>query len=217
MRLFIAVTPPQDALAELDAAVAGLRADWPGLRWAGLEKWHLTLAFLGEVSDDRLAALTERLERATGRYRVLSLRIGRGGAFPSPVKARVLCAHIDGEAQALTELGRLAASVAAAARRAGAPPPDEGRRYRPHLTLARSKRPANLGPLVATLSGFRGSPWDATTVELIKSQTGPQARYDTVGEWALPRPGEPSDRPATTPASRASDPDESPDPSAWTG
>jgi RNA 2',3'-cyclic 3'-phosphodiesterase len=189
MRLFVAVTPPQDALAELDAAVAALRADWPGLRWAGLDKWHVTLAFLGEVSDGRLANLAERLQRATGRHQVLRLRIGRGGAFPSTAKGRVLCAHIDGEEQALTDLGRLAASVAAAARRAGAPPPDEGRRYRPHLTLARSKRPANLGPLVAALSGFRGSPWDATTVELIKSQTGPQVRYDNVGEWPLPRPG----------------------------
>src|SRR5215813_8359453 len=185
MRLFVAVTPPQDALAELDTAVAGLRVDWPGLRWAGLEKWHLTLAFLGEVSDDRLAALTERLEPATGRYRVLRLRIGRGGAFPSPAKARVLCAHIDGEAQALSDLRRLAASVAAAARRAGAPPPDEGRRYRPHLTLARSKQPANLRPLVAALSGFIGTAWDASRIELILSHTGPQPSYKTIGSWPL--------------------------------
>jgi RNA 2',3'-cyclic 3'-phosphodiesterase len=189
MRLFVAITPPKDALAELDAAIAALRADWPGLRWAGPEKWHLTLAFLGEVPDNRLVDLTERLERATGRYRVLTLRIGRGGAFPSASKARVFCAHIDGEPQALTDLGRLAASVAAAARRAGAPPPDEGRRYRPHVTLARSKRPANLGPLVGALSGFSGAVWDATAVELIKSLTGPQARYDTIGEWLLPRRG----------------------------
>jgi 2'-5' RNA ligase len=185
MRLFAAVTPPQDALAELDAAVAALRADWPALRWAGLDKWHLTLAFLGEISDDRLANLTERLERAAGRHQVLRLRIGRGGAFPSPAKARVLCAHIDGEPQALSDLGRLAASVAAGARRAGAPPPDEGRRYRPHLTLARSKRPANLGPLVAALSGFSGAAWDATTVELIRSYTGSEPRYETIGNWPL--------------------------------
>lgn len=187
MRLFVAVTPPADALAELDAAVGALRADWPGLRWAGPDKWHVTLAFLGEVADERLINLTERLARASGRQHALRLRIGRGGAFPKSAKARVLCAYIDGEPQVLSELGRLAASVAAAARRAGAPPPDEGRRYRPHVTLARSKQPANLGPLVVAMSGFSGMAWDATTVELIKSQTGPQARYDTIGGWPLPR------------------------------
>jgi 2'-5' RNA ligase len=188
MRLFVAVTPPQDALAELDAAVAALRADWPGLRWAGLDKWHVTLAFLGEVGDERLANLVERLERATGRHQMLRLRIGRGGAFPSPGKARVLCAHIEGEPQALSDLRRLAASVAAAARRAGAPSPDEERRYRPHVTLARSKQSANLGPLVAALSGFSGMAWDATSVELIRSQTGSQPWYETIGNWRMRGP-----------------------------
>jgi 2'-5' RNA ligase len=188
MRLFVAVTPPQDALAELDAAVAALRADWPGLRWAGPDKWHVTLAFLGEVADERLADLSERLARAAGRYHALRLHIGRGGAFPSPAKARVLCAHIDSDPQALSDLRRLAASVAAAARRAGAPPPDEGRRYRPHLTLARSKQPAKLGPLVAILSGFSGMAWDATTVELIRSHAGSQPRYETIGTWRLRAP-----------------------------
>ena len=189
MRLFVAVTPPQDALAELDAAVGALRADWPGLRWAGLDKWHVTLVFLGEVADERLADLRTRLARAAGHHHALRLRIGRGGAFPSRAKARVFCAHIGGDPLALSDLRRLAESVAAAARRAGAPPPDEGRRYRPHVTLARSKQPANLGPLVAALSDFSGIGWNATTVELIRSQTGPQSRYETIGSWPLRAPG----------------------------
>jgi 2'-5' RNA ligase len=188
MRLFVAVTPPQDTLAELDAAVAAIRGDWPRLRWAGLDKWHVTLAFLGEVADERLADLDERLARAAGRHHVMRLHIGRGGAFPSAAKARVLCAHIDGDPQALSNLRGLAASVAAAARRAGAPSPDEGRRYRPHVTLARSKHPANLGPLVATLSGFSGRVWDAAGVELIRSHTGPQPRYEIIGNWPLRAP-----------------------------
>ncbi len=122
MRLFVAVTPPPAALAELDAAVAGLRDGWPRLRWAGQDRWHVTLAFLGEVAEERLDDMGHRLERAATRHHGLRLRIGRGGAFPSPAKARVLCAHIDGDPQALSDLQRLAASVAAGARRAGAPP-----------------------------------------------------------------------------------------------
>jgi len=185
MRLFVAVTPPPTALAELEAAVAGLRTDWPRLRWAGQDRWHVTLSFLGEVAEERLDDLGHRLERAATRHHGLRLCIGRGGAFPSAAKARVLCAHIDGDAQALSDLRRLAASVAAAARRAGAPPPDEGRRYRPHLTLARSKQPANLRPLVAALSGFIGTAWDASRIELILSHTGPQPSYQTIGSWPL--------------------------------
>ncbi len=193
MRLFVAVTPPPDALAELEAAVVPLRGDWPVLRWGSVDRWHVTLAFLGEVAEPRLDGLRERLERAARRHHAMRLRIGRGGAFPSAGKARVLCAHISGETDQLAALRRLAASVAAGARRAGAPPPDEGRRYRPHLTLARCKQPADLRPLVSALAGYAGQPWNAAEIELIRSTTGPQPSYQTIDRWPLrpvpePRP-----------------------------
>src|SRR5262245_6592339 len=97
MRLFVALTPPDDVLAELDAAVAPFRPDWPDLRWASVDRWHVTLAFLGEVHEPRLDGLQERLERAARRHHALMLKVGRGGAFPSPGRARVLCAHVSGE------------------------------------------------------------------------------------------------------------------------
>jgi len=185
MRLFVAVTPPAEVLAELEAAVAPLRADWPGLRWASPDRWHVTLAFLGEVAEPKLDGLRERLERAARRHHATRLQVGKGGAFPSAGKARVFCAFIGGEKDQLAELRGLAASVAAGSRRAGAPPPDEGRRYRPHLTLARCRQPADLRPLVSALAGFAGQPWDAREIELILSKTGPQPSYQTLGSWPL--------------------------------
>jgi len=188
MRLFVALTPPAESLAELDRAVAPLRQDWPQLRWAAPDRWHVTLAFLGDVPEEKLTGLNERLGRAAGRHRPMRLRMGAGGAFPSAAKARVLCVHIGGPAEDLTGLRRLAGSVAAGARRAGAPPPDEGRRYRPHVTLARSREPGNLSVLVRALSGFAGSAWIADQIHLIRSQTGPQPRYQTIGTWQLRPP-----------------------------
>src|SRR5260370_16739947 len=147
MRLFVAVTPPQAALAALAAAAAALRADWPGLRWAGLDKWHVTRAFLGEVADERLADLQTRLARASGRHHALRLRIGRGGAFPSPAKARGLCAHIHRDPQPMSDLPRLTESGPAAARPPRAPPPAPGRRYPPPLTPPTSHNPPPHPPL----------------------------------------------------------------------
>lgn len=185
MRLFVALIPPQEVLSELEEAVAPLRPRWPDLRWAGQDRWHVTLAFLGEVADVRVDGLTERLGRAARRHHGVQIHIGHAGAFPSAAKARVLCAHIRGEPQALATLRAIAASLAAGARRAGAAPPDEGRRYRPHVTLARSRQPADLGQLVQALSGFTGSTWNASHVELIRSQTGPQPSYQSIGSWPL--------------------------------
>jgi RNA 2',3'-cyclic 3'-phosphodiesterase len=181
VRLFVAIVPPGRALAELADAVAPLRAAAPGLRWTTEADWHLTLAFLGEVPDRVLPDLTVRLQRAAARHPARQLAISGGGAFPGPRRARVLWAGI----QADVDLGPLAASVAAGARRAGAPPPDEGRRYRAHLTLARCRAPADVAELTSALAGLCASPWTADSVRLIRSNPGHEPRYEDLGRWPL--------------------------------
>ena len=210
MRLFIAIVPPPSALAELSAAVDQLRAEadpryngavpvgdhaLPGqadpvpsaagqrLRWTSSGQWHLTLAFLGEVDDAVLAKLRPRLERAVARHPAQRLAIAGAGAFPTPRKARVLWAGLRADNRAL---GALAASVAAAARRAGAPSPDEDRRLKPHLTLARCRDTADLSSFTSALAGFAGQEWTADSVRLVRSYLSAAApRYETAGEWPL--------------------------------
>jgi 2'-5' RNA ligase len=186
MRLFVALQPPPPAFAELEAVVAPLRADWPDLRWTSQDQWHVTLAFLGEVAEAKLDDLTVRLARAAGRHQAQELRIGHGGAFPNQRRARVLIARIEGDQPALAAL---AASVGAGARRAGAPPPDEGRRYRPHLTLARCRQPADVSGVVDALGEFAGAAWLASEMHLIRSYLGRQPGYETLATWSLGRPG----------------------------
>jgi RNA 2',3'-cyclic 3'-phosphodiesterase len=182
MRLFVAILPPPAALDELEAAAAPLRPAWPGLRWTGHSAWHVTLAFLGEVSEASAASLGPRLERAAGRHPGLSLCFSGAGAFPGGARARVLWTGLRGDRPAMASL---AASVAAGARRAGAPPSGENRRFQPHLTLARCKAPSDIRPLVGELSGFAGQRWTADKIHLIRSYTGPQPRYETLGSWPL--------------------------------
>jgi 2'-5' RNA ligase len=86
-------------------------------------------------------------------------------------------------------LDMLAKRVAAAARRAKAPPAQESRKYEPHLTLARCRAPADVRTLVATLSGFAGTPWTAGEIYLIRSRLQEQPRYETLGAWPLAQPG----------------------------
>jgi RNA 2',3'-cyclic 3'-phosphodiesterase len=183
MRLFVAIVPPPEVLGELADAVAPLHAARPELRWTGPEDWHLTLAFLGEVEHPVLPELTTRLERAAARHPEQRLAVAGGGAFPGSNRARVVWAGFDADQPALAAL---AASVAAGARRAGAPPPDEGRRYRPHLTLARCREPANVADLTSALAGFRGTAFTATGVELVRSNLGGrEPRYEYLARWPL--------------------------------
>ena len=183
MRLFVAIAPPAAALTELTVVVDPLRLRAPHLRWTSREAWHLTLAFLGEVDEARVPELSIRLGRAAGRHPPQRLAIAGGGAFPSATRARVVWAGFSADDQAL---GALAASVAAGARRAGAPPPDEGRKYRPHLTLARCKAPANVSSLTQELAGFSGTPWVADSIHLIRSKLSPgPPTYEDLGSWPL--------------------------------
>lgn len=81
MRLFVAVLPPSEVLAELDAVVAPLR-DLPGaerLRWTAPQGRHLTLAFLGAVDEERLPALEDGLAQAVLGHPVHRLRLAGAG------------------------------------------------------------------------------------------------------------------------------------------
>jgi RNA 2',3'-cyclic 3'-phosphodiesterase len=182
MRLFVAIVPPPEALGELSAAVDPLRVAAPELRWASRESWHLTLAFLGEVDEHVLPELSTRLQRAAGRHPSQELAISGAGAFPQAARARVLWAGFQADSRGLAAL---AASVAAGARRAGAPPPDEGRKYKPHLTLARCREPADVSGLAKTLAGFTGTRWTATSIHLIRSYQGSRPRYAEQARWLL--------------------------------
>jgi RNA 2',3'-cyclic 3'-phosphodiesterase len=187
MRLFVAVVPPPEVLADLGAAVAPRQADQaahPDLRWTGPEDWHVTLAFLGEVPGPVATGLAPALERAAAGHRPFPLALAGAGAFPAAPHARVLWCGLDGDHPALAAL---AASVADAVTRAGARTPDAGRPFRPHLTLARSRgrTPADVRDLVTALSGYASPSWPVDRIQLIDSHPGGRPRYSPIGRWPL--------------------------------
>jgi 2'-5' RNA ligase len=190
MRLFVALAPPPDVIADLDAACAPFRPTRDDLRWTSTEAWHITLAFLGEVGEASLDRLLPRLERGARRHGALRLSLSGAGAFPSPGRANVLWAGLSGDRKAL---GDLAATVNAAARRAGAAPPDAGRGFRPHLTLARCRAPVNVAQIVADLEGYGGPSWWTEEIYLIRSRPNGVPRFETLGTYKLRQ--EPPERP----------------------
>jgi len=181
-RLFAAAFPSDEAIADLDAAVAPLRSTWTTLRWTPAATWHLTHAFFGDVPEERVPELADRLARAARRHPVVQLRFAGSGGFSRPARATVLYAGVSGP---LTQLGELADSCAAAGRRIGLVM--EQRTYRPHLTLARAKgrAPVDVRPIVDELAGYAGPVWTSSELVLVRSHLGPQPRHEPIGRWAL--------------------------------
>ncbi|MEU3887843.1 RNA 2',3'-cyclic phosphodiesterase [Streptomyces sp. NPDC029041] len=186
MRLFAAVLPPDEVCRELGSVVDELRglpgAD--GMRWTGRPGWHFTLAFYGEVDDGLVPELTERLERAARRTEPFALAVRGGGQFGH---GKALWAGAEGD---LATLRLLAERAEAAARKAGVPM-GEHRRYKPHMTVARSRAAGDVRAFVDTLAGFSGRTWTVRELCLVRSNLptsgvpGEQPRYEAVGRWAL--------------------------------
>jgi 2'-5' RNA ligase len=177
MRLFVALDAPPSVVADLAAAVDPVRGDRPWLRWVPPERWHLTLAFLGQVDAGRVDGLRDRLARAAARHSPVTMQLAGAGRFGG----RVLWVGIRG---AVADVGRLAGSVAAGSRRAGIPVED--RPYRPHLTIARGRDPkVDLRPVVAALAGYEGPRWTAAEVHLVRSHLGSDVRYERLATFPL--------------------------------
>ncbi|MFH9006761.1 RNA 2',3'-cyclic phosphodiesterase [Streptomyces afghaniensis] len=186
MRLFAAVLPPDGVVRELGAVVDALHklpgAD--GLRWTGRPGWHFTLAFYGEVDDGLLPELSARLERAARRTGPFPLAVRGGGQFGH---GRALWTGAEGD---LATLRLLAERAEAAARRAGLPM-GEHRRYKPHLTLARSRDAVEVRAYLEALDAFVSRSWTVRELVLVRSNlptsgvAGEQPRYEAVARWPL--------------------------------
>ncbi|MGW6282257.1 RNA 2',3'-cyclic phosphodiesterase [Kribbella sp. NPDC055071] len=183
MRLFVAVVPPIEVVEDLGAFVEP-RRDHPDddIRWSSEQHWHITLAFLGEVPDWKTDELGERLEAAAKRQKPFELQLTGAGAFPGVPNARVLYAGVRDESESLKHLSM---TTRAAASRAGVEV--EGRKFTPHVTLARLREPIDVTKWVRVFDTYDGPVWTAESVQLIESRLGEgpghSAAYSTVGEW----------------------------------
>ena len=139
----MAVRPPEDVLDAVAAVVAAGRVAGDGLRWIERDHWHLTLQFLGPVP--RLAPVVGGLAAAAGERAAFPFRIGGPGAFPNPRRARVVWIGAQSGGAALAGL---AGAVAAALGPLGH---EADRGFRPHLTVARLKVPADVGAVLTAL------------------------------------------------------------------
>ncbi len=173
-RLFVAVElggHVQGALDRLQHEIQ--RHGLHGLRWVRPEGIHLTLKFLGETPREKVAPITQALTASTAGVPAHELSLGKLGTFGSRGSPRVLWVDLDGD---LEPLLRLAEQVERALVPLGFPP--EGRRFSPHLTLARV-RPESArdvaGPLAQAV-GAVSAPKVAINVRevsLMMSKLGP--------------------------------------------
>ena len=167
MRLFVALNFPPEIRHALGEATQPLRALGLPVKWVRAEGIHLTLKFLGDVPEERLAELVAALGRARAGARPLALAIGGFGVFPDYQRPRVVWVGVAPDPALEILEHRVEQEFAPLGF------PTEARAFRPHVTLgraARGARPAAFTGLEAALARleFTATPL-VSSVELMQS------------------------------------------------
>ena len=160
MRLFVAIYPPGNVCRDLRHRLTdgGARP----VRLTPIERWHITLAFLGEVAEEGLPEVERALDGVTVP-RGVELRLRGGGRFGKG-RSTVLWAGVEGD---------LAALHRDVSERLGL----VGREFTPHLTVAYKDDPV----VRMALDGYAGPSWPLHEIALVHSVPG--EGYVTLKSW----------------------------------
>jgi 2'-5' RNA ligase len=162
MRLFVALPLPDAVRDALLDPMEGLA----GARWQDADNLHITLRFIGEVDRHQADDIACALAQVTVRDFVVEL--AGVGHFERKGHATAIWARV----MASRELSELQASVEYACRRAGCEA--EGRKFVPHVTLARLNRTSgDITGWLARNEGLSLGPWHTSGFALYESCLAP--------------------------------------------
>lgn len=158
-RLFTGLEIPEDIAFELNLLQGGV---W-GARWVEPADYHMTLRFIGDI-DERLAREARMsFEGIVAQPFTIRLKgVGAlGGNEPHTIYA--------GMAES-AEIRRLQGMLERHCQMLGLPP--EGRKFRPHVSLARLRSPdlANVQEFLARQSLFISRPFEVSQFVLFSSR-----------------------------------------------
>lgn len=171
MRAFAAVVPSDAAHTALEDFVAPRRVVESTLRWTPAHLWHITLAFVADLPAHTVDDLVEATSQIASAHAPIPLRLHGAGVFPDQSAARVAWMDVGSDdPDGHERLEELALRTRAAWDRIGLSPADGT--YRPHLTLARARRPFEATHWVQVMDTHVGPSWSADEVTVFVSRRG---------------------------------------------
>jgi 2'-5' RNA ligase len=138
-RAFLAIALPvavRSTLVSCREAFVAYDAEWRGEKWVAEENLHVTLRFLGTVTDPACAEVAEKVAIALAGVAPYRLCLDSVRAIPRPRSASLLWVAAE---QGETQTAAVAEAIAEAVGFLDFEP--EGRAFRPHVTLCRARKP----------------------------------------------------------------------------
>ena len=184
MRLFVAINLPDAQKQRLAAALAPFTELALPVRWMAADSLHITIKFLGNVADERVAGVRAALQAAAGASAAFDVAIRGFGAFPTLSRPHVFWVGVE-PAPALRELQQhVERELNALGFEA------EARTFTPHITVGRPRKGEAVRDralMDRMAGGFEYNEMiRVQTVDLMRSQLGSQgARYEVMDRMEL--------------------------------
>jgi 2'-5' RNA ligase len=146
IRAFVAVLIDDDLRNNISRVQNEVRKLAPDVKWVAPENLHVTLKFLGNVTEEALPKVFAAVEKAAQSIPAFDLSVTGLGAFPSPQRARVVWVGIEKGRDELIELAEAVESelVSAGFER-------EEKAFKAHITIGRARMDR---PLKGLAEGF---------------------------------------------------------------
>jgi len=185
IRSFLAFELPLD-IKEIVARVSSeIRKTPLSVRWVRVDNIHLTVIFMGNVKTGDIVNIGTEVEKICLRYGTFDVSLRELGFFPNRRNPRVLWLGLDGDLERMSEFRD---SLQKRLRPFGIK--EEKRRFTPHLTLGRFKKPHkkdfHLDELIMRYGDLTSPVCLLNELILFQSTLKPSgAEYTKLGSWPL--------------------------------
>lgn len=170
-RAFIALEITEEVRRRIERAQEILKEAGGDVGWVAVHNTHMSLAFLGDISPDTVAQISQMLDRVVPQVAGFDVEINGVGCFGREDSPRVLWAGVSGGRDEVLKL-----QEAVAVGLAGLGIELEDREFRPHITLGRvksSRRRRELSDCAKQMASFSFGACRVGRVVLMRSVLKP--------------------------------------------
>jgi 2'-5' RNA ligase len=185
IRSFLAFELPLKIEAVVTRLSEELKQSSLDAKWVKSGNIHLTVVFMGDVGVNEIPAIKEEVGSICLTYGAFEVSLKGLGCFPHMRKPRVIWVGLDGD---LERMSRFRDALQERLMPFGIR--EEKRRFAPHLTLGRFRKPKRMNSqeleLLSSYGDLTSPVCSLTELVLFKSELKPGgARYTRQGVWPL--------------------------------
>lgn len=156
IRTFVAVEMPEEVRRQFGEVQAELQRAEAHVKWVEPQNIHVTLKFLGDITEEDLGRLYEGVTKGVQGLAPFEIVLSQLGAFPNLRRPRVVWIGVERGKEKLIELQkRLEESISQHGFS------KEDRKFSPHLTIGRVKLPRGTDDLV---NAIKATPFESNSI-----------------------------------------------------